>query len=77
MGVLRHVLFLVAAVGAGIFFAVIDELIQLTSVGRVCDIADVMLDTIGIIGGVLLGTLAYFVFIKVINCRKKRQKDKI
>ena len=71
-GLLRHLSFLAAAVGVGIFFAVVDELLQLTSVGRVCDIADVMLDTVGIISGVLLGTLAYFFFIKVINYRKKR-----
>ena len=76
-GLLRPLSFLAAAVGVGVFFAVIDELLQLASVGRACDIADVMLDTMGIVSGVLLGTLAYFLFIKLINCRKNREKDKI
>ena len=77
VGALRYVLFMAAAVGMGIFFAVIDELLQLMSEGRVCDIGDVVLDTVGIISGVLLGTLAYFLFIKLINCHKNREKDKI
>ena len=74
---LRYVLFMAGAVVVGILFAVIDELLQLTSVGRVCDIEDVMLDTTGIVIGVAVGTLAYFLFIKLINCRKNREKDKI
>ena len=74
---IRYALFMAGAVGIGILFAVIDELLQLTSVGRVCDIEDVMLDTAGIVIGVAVGTLAYFLFIKLINCRKNREKDKI
>ena len=76
-GIARYLLFFAAAVGTGVFFAVIDELLQLTSSGRVCDIGDVALDTVGIVCGVLLGSFAYFMFVKTINCLKKRQKDKI
>ena len=74
---IRCLCFLLAAVGTGVFFAVVDELLQLVSVGRMCDIEDVMLDTVGIVIGVAVGTLAYFLFIKLINCRKNREKDKI
>ena len=77
VSLVRYLLFAFAAVGAGILCAVVDELLQLTSEGRVCDIGDVVLDTVGIFSGVLLGSLAYFLFVKIINLRKKRQKDKI
>ena len=74
---LRYTAFLSAAVGTGILFAVLDELLQLTSAGRACDIADVMLDAVGVIVGVMLGALAYLLFVKVIKLCKNKEKGKI
>ena len=73
----RYCVCLVAAVGTGTVFAVVDELLQLTSAGRACDIADVMLDVVGVVIGVAIGSLAYLLFIKVIKSRKNKEKDKI
>ncbi len=73
----RYAICISAAIGTGIVFAFLDELLQLGSAGRQCDIADVMLDTVGIIIGVALGSLAYLLFIKVIKSHKNKENDKI
>ena len=72
----RYMLFVSAALGAGILVAVFDELLQLTSVGRVCDIKDVMLDTIGIFFGMLVSAFVYFLIIKIRKMRMTKEKDK-
>ena len=73
---LRYIFFVLASVGAGIFVAIIDELIQLTSAGRACEIKDVLLDTVGIIVGNILAILLYFVVIIIRKQIEKAQREK-
>ena len=58
---------LFGALGAGIVVAVCDELIQLSSAGRSCQLSDVLLDS----SGVLCGALIVFGVIWLITRRKK------
>ena len=73
----RYLAFILLSVGAGILIAVIDELIQLGSAGRACELKDVLLDTAGIFVGNLLAILCYFVIVKLKNRAKKSKKEKI
>ncbi len=73
----RYAVFILASVGVGTLIAVIDELIQLSSAGRACEIKDVLLDTAGIFVGNLLAILCYFVIVKLKNRVKKSKKEKI
>ena len=45
----------------GLLIAVSDELIQLFSEGRACDVKDVMLDSIGILFGTLVVLIVYLI----------------
>ena len=59
---------LVPALPLGLLVAVVDELLQLSSVGRSAQVSDVLIDLIGI----LLGTL--FIWLIFIVCRAARNK---
>ena len=71
---LRSSSFVGASVFAGLVIAIIDELIQLMSEGRACEVKDVVLDMTGIIIGAIIACVAYFLLIKI---RSALQKDKI
>ena len=53
--------FVCASVAGGIVFAVIDEIIQLSSAGRACEFSDVVLDTVGVVLGVAFASFLAFV----------------
>ena len=72
--VLYYASFVGASVFVGLIIAIIDELIQLMSEGRACEVKDILLDMTGILIGALVSSLGYFLFIKI---RLSKQKDKI
>ena len=51
----------VKTIGVGIVIASLDEFIQLFSLGRSSQVFDVLIDTIGIIIGILVVKLAYYI----------------
>ncbi len=51
----------VKTIGVGIVIACLDEFIQLFSLGRSSQLSDVLIDTIGIIIGILVLKLAYYI----------------
>lgn len=51
----------VKTIGVGIVIACLDEFIQLFSLGRSSQFSDVLIDTIGIIIGILVVKLAYYI----------------
>ena len=51
----------VKTIGVGIVIACLDEFIQLLSLGRSSQFSDVLIDTIGIIIGILVVKLAYYI----------------
>ena len=51
----------VKIIGVGIVIACLDEFIQLFSLGRSSQVFDVLIDTIGIIIGILVVKLAYYI----------------
>lgn len=51
----------VKTIGVGIVIACLDEFIQLFSLGRSSQVFDVLIDTIGIIIGILIVKLAYYI----------------
>ena len=51
----------VKTIGVGIVIACLDEFIQLFSLGRSSQVFDVLIDTIGIIIGILVVKLAYYI----------------
>ena len=51
----------VKTIGVGIVIASLDEFIQLFSLGRSYQVFDVLIDTIGIIIGILVVKLAYYI----------------
>ncbi len=51
----------VKTIGVGIVIACLDEFIQLFSLGRSSQLSDVLIDTIGIIIGILVVKLAYYI----------------
>ena len=51
----------VKTIGVGIVIACLDEFIQLFSPGRSSQVFDVLIDTIGIIIGILVVKLAYYI----------------
>ena len=51
----------VKTIGVGIVIASLDEFIQLFSLGRSSQFSDVLIDTIGIIIGILVVKLAYYI----------------
>ena len=62
--VLRHYIeygTVVKTIGVGIVIASLDEFIQLFSLGRSSQLSDVLIDTIGIIIGILVVKLAYYI----------------
>ena len=62
--VLRHYIeygTVVKTIGVGIVIACLDEFIQLFSLGRSSQVFDVLIDTIGIIIGILVVKLAYYI----------------
>ena len=62
--VLRHYIeygTVVKTIGVGIVIACLDEFIQLFSLGRSSQLSDVLIDTIGIIIGILVVKLAYYI----------------
>ena len=62
--VLRHYIeygTVVKTIGVGIVIASLDEFIQLFSLGRSSQLSDVLIDTIGIIIGISVVKLAYYI----------------
>ena len=62
--VLRHYIeygTVVKTIGVGIVIASLDEFIQLFSIGRSSQLSDVLIDTIGIIIGISVVKLAYYI----------------
>ncbi|MBC6001439.1 MULTISPECIES: VanZ family protein [Veillonella] len=62
--VLRHYIeygTVVKTIGVGIVIASLDEFIQLFSLGRSSQLSDVLIDTIGIIIGISIVKLAYYI----------------
>ena len=51
----------IKTIGVGIVIACLDEFIQLFSLGRSSQLSDVLIDTIGIIIGILVVKLAYYI----------------
>ncbi|MBR2387244.1 MAG: VanZ family protein [Clostridia bacterium] len=70
----RYSIFLSASIGTGVLIAIVDELIQLGSAGRACEIKDVLLDVAGIVVGNILAILFYFIIIKLRNASRRAQK---
>jgi VanZ family protein len=69
LNLVKGVPFVCASIAGGIVFAVIDEIIQLTSEGRACEFSDVVLDTIGVVLGVAFACLVAFVAHKIHKSR--------
>ena len=67
-------LHLLGAVGVGVCVAVIDELLQLFSEGRACELKDGLLDTLGIVLGSVFICVAYLVW-NLIRTRKLNKKS--
>ena len=61
LNLLGSIPFVCASVAGGIVFAVIDEIIQLSSAGRACEFSDVVLDTVGVLLGVAFASFLAFV----------------
>ena len=74
---LRYTVFISASVGAGALIAVIDELIQLTSPGRACEVKDALLDISGVIIGNIVGIACYLLIIVLKNAVKKAKNKKL
>lgn len=55
----------IKTIGLGMFIASLDEFIQLFSPGRSSQISDVLIDTVGVIIGILLVKLAYYIEYKI------------
>ena len=62
---IKGIPFVLASMAGGIVFAVIDEIIQLTSAGRACEFSDVVLDTIGVVLGVAFACFVAFIAHKI------------
>ena len=79
VSLVRYASFLGASMGAGALIAVVDELLQLMSAGRACEVKDALLDFLGIIIGTAVACLMYclFVKIKLWLMRKNKEKEKI
>ena len=60
--------------GGGTLYAVTDELHQLFSDGRSAQAADVLLDSAGVLSGVLAAMLALFLARRLIRAEHKRRK---
>ena len=71
----KGVPFVCASVAVGIIFAVIDEIIQLSSAGRACEFSDVVLDTIGVVLGVAFSCLVAFVAHKIHQSRGIKEAE--
>ena len=69
LNLVKGVPFVCASIAGGIVFAVIDEIIQLTSEGRACEFSDVVLDTVGVVLGVAFACLVAFVAHKIHKSR--------
>ena len=67
--------FVCAAFAGGVFIAVIDEILQLFSDGRACELKDVCLDSIGVILGVAFSCAAVHVAYKIHTARKLKEKE--
>ena len=51
----------VKTIGVGIVIASLDEFIQVFSLGRSCQLSDVLIDTVGIIIGISVVKLTYYI----------------
>ena len=69
LNLLGSIPFVCASVAGGIVFAVIDEIIQLSSAGRACEFSDVVLDAVGIVLGVAFACAVAFVAHKIHKSR--------
>jgi VanZ family protein len=65
--------FVCAAVAGGMVAAVIDEILQIFSDGRACELKDVGLDSIGVILGVAFVCAVTFVVLKIHIARKLKK----
>ena len=74
---LRYSAFISASVGAGIIIAIVDELIQLTSPGRACELKDALLDITGVIIGNIFAILCYLAVVYLNRYLKNRREEKI
>lgn len=55
----------IKTIGLGMLIASLDEFIQLFSPGRSSQISDVLIDTVGVIIGILIVKLAYYIKYKI------------
>ena len=55
----------IKTIGLGMFIASLDEFIQRFSPGRSSQISDVLIDTVGVIIGILIVKLAYYIKYKI------------
>ena len=63
----RYIIYgtVIKTIGLGMLIASLDEFIQLFSPGRSSQISDVLIDTVGVIIGILIVKLAYYIKYKI------------
>ncbi len=67
----RVSLYILIPLGAGVIYAILDEIHQLFVPGRCCQISDVIIDTCGTLTGILI----IFTIVCIIKTRNEKQKD--
>ena len=70
----RYASFLGASIGTGALVAILDELLQLGSAGRACELKDALLDFLGIIIGTVFACFMYWLFVKTKHCMMQKNK---
>ena len=75
----RYAAFLGASMGVGALIAIVDELLQLMSAGRACELKDALLDFLGVILGTAVACFIYWLFVKIKLwlIQKNKEKEKI
>ena len=72
----RYASFLGTSIGAGALIAILDELLQLGSAGRACELKDALLDFLGIIIGTVFACFVYWLFVKIKHWKVQKNKEK-
>ena len=70
LGFCTSIPFVCAAFVGGVFVAVVDEILQLFSDGRACEIKDVCLDSSGVILGIAVSCVIAFINYKIHKARE-------
>ena len=68
--------FIIFALVGGVLIAIADEILQLSSEGRACELKDVGLDAVGVVIGTFFSCAVAFVGGKIHNARKLKENDK-